>query len=120
MTYHYLASPYSHPNADTRERRLDAAMDATAFLLKQKLWTYSPIVHCHQLAVLHNLPTSYDFWKPYNIAMLNSAHTLLVLTIEGWDTSAGVADEIDYAHRLKLPTKFIHAHNSTYIIRRAA
>ena len=118
MTYHYLASPYSSDNPDTRERRLDAAFDALAFLIKHKFWAYSPIVHCHEIAIRNGLPSSYHFWQQYNHAMMLSSKSLFVLTIDGWDESLGVADEIAFARRINLTTKFLHPLNNTYVIKK--
>lgn len=98
--YTYLASPYSHPSEFVREHRYIAAKAATVFLLKQSVWIYSPIVHCHELAKTSSLPKDFDYWQNYNRAMLRGATDLLVLKIEGWAESKGVAAEVKYAIEL--------------------
>ena len=45
--YTYLASPYSSPSANIMQTRYEEARRATAFLLRERSWIYSPIVHCH-------------------------------------------------------------------------
>src|SRR6516225_6948685 len=67
----YLASPYSHPLTEVVNKRYDAALHATAYLLKHHVWVYSPIVHCHELAFTFDLPLNFDFWTDYNFAMLH-------------------------------------------------
>lgn len=95
--YLYLASPYSHENPEVMKLRYLSAMDATAYLLKQNVAVYSPIVHCHEIANVHELPKDFEFWMKYNYRMLSPARKLLVLTIDGWEKSTGVRAEITYA-----------------------
>ena len=97
MSYWYLASPYSHPDAKLRELRFHAAMSATAWLIRQRKWTYSPIVHCHELASKHGLPTDAAFWGDYDLEMLSAADGMFVLLIDGWKASQGMKHEIIWA-----------------------
>jgi hypothetical protein len=97
MSYIYLASPYSHPAPKVRHLRYLEAMRAVAGHLSRREWVYSPIVHCHTLAQFYKLPTDAEFWHDYNVAMLDRAYELRILTLEGWQDSAGVAGEIAYA-----------------------
>lgn len=99
MSYVYLASPYSHPDVKIRHVRLLSAMEATAWLLKQGTWVYSPIVHCHDLALRHDLPKEFDFWQHYNRAMLTPATALYLLNTSGLAESKGVKAELEYAIR---------------------
>jgi len=103
MSYIYLASPYSHPDAAVREARYAAARDTTAWMLAQRLWTYSPIVHCHDLCASAGLPTSFVFWGDYNRAMITAAESLYVLELPGHAESVGVQAEITFALRLYKP-----------------
>ena len=103
MSYHYLASPYSSPDPAISAQRALAAQRATAWLLAQRIWVYSPIVHCHELALAHSLPKDFFFWRDYNFAMLERARGLIVLMIDGWRESKGVSAEISYAKELALP-----------------
>lgn len=103
MSYIYLASPYSHPNPEVMHARYLAVSAECAALLRQHDWTYSPIVHCHELARLHGLPTDFEYWKRYNRAMLSSACSLHILTIPGWEESRGVSSERIMAEAAGLP-----------------
>ena len=97
MGYIYLASPYSHPDPAVRLRRYRAVRDATTWLLRRRLWVYSPIVHCHDLATSAELPTDFTFWAEYNYVMIDRADMLYVLTLDGHAESVGVAGERRYA-----------------------
>jgi hypothetical protein len=92
----YLASPYSHPLQEVVEKRHEEAMAYTHYLLERKRWVYSPIVHCHELAKRHSLPTDFEYWKRYNYHALARCDELYVLGIEGWRESKGVRAEIEF------------------------
>jgi hypothetical protein len=99
----YVASPYTHRDRQRMEVRYHAACDFTARLLNDKMWCYSPIVHCHELAKQFDLPRDFEFWKEYNIAMLNVCNKLFILGIDGWKESTGVTAELECARSLKIP-----------------
>jgi hypothetical protein len=65
-------------------------------LLRDRRWAYSPIVHCHEIARSHKLPTDAAFWAEYNFQMLEAAAELHVLQLEGWDRSIGVSHEMAF------------------------
>jgi len=93
LSYAYVASPYSHPDAAIRQLRYEAARHFVAWCLNAHDWVYSPIVHCYDLALANSLRTDADFWRLYNVAMLGQARALYVLAIDGWETSKGVTFE---------------------------
>lgn len=76
-------------------------------MLRQGLHVYSPIVHCHQLALLADLPKDNAFWREYNLIMLTAAETMGVLMLPGWQDSLGVADEIKSANTLRTTILYI-------------
>lgn len=107
MSYTYIASPYTHDKEHVMHDRYLIAASYTASLLRLHHHCYSPIVHCHELAVKFDLPRELDFWKRYNTSMLRHADELYVLCIPGWKESRGVQFEIDLAEQLGLPIRFI-------------
>jgi Domain of unknown function (DUF1937) len=113
MAYIYLASPYSHVDKAVRLKRFEAVERATAWLLNRRIWTFSPIVHCHNLAQVYGLPTDAEFWHAFNAAMLERSQALWILGIEGWQDSRGIMLEADLANQLKLPIKFMSPENNT-------
>lgn len=102
-TFIYVASPYTSPKRTETEARYIAVRDYTAKLIQEGYPAFSPIVHCHELACFHNLPTDFEFWKKYNFAMLRGASELQVLALPGWEASIGVQGEIAFAEELNLP-----------------
>lgn len=103
----YLASPYSDPNPSVRELRFEMARLATANLLRQGLAVYSPIVYGKDLEKI--IGTDYLSWKVMNDAMLESASSVVVLKLDGWEKSLGVTYEIDKAKQLNLPIAYLPA-----------
>lgn len=99
----YLASPYSHPDPAVRLRRYEEAAQACAKLCKS-LHVFSPIVHWHQIAQDHVLPTDAARWWDYNRSMLRRCDSLIILKLPGWEKSQGVILERNLAAQLGLPT----------------
>lgn len=91
----YLASPYTHPNPLVQEIRAQQAAAAAAALKRMGLHIFAPIPHGHALAK-YGLPGDYAFWKAFSRNMLSRCDAMLVLMIDGYDTSAGIKDEVDY------------------------
>lgn len=96
----YLASPYSHPDPLERQYRYERMIEVSAQFLNQGHYVYSPIVHCHPLALAHAMPTDFLFWQHYNRHMIECADELWVIQLDGWHKSEGVAEEIIIALKL--------------------
>lgn len=116
MTYHYLASPYTHRNASVMDDRYQQALAALEWLLAKRVWTYSPIVHCHPLAMQYNLPRDAQFWASYNRAMLVPAASLIVLCIDGTHISKGIDLERRIAHEEHIPLQWMHPAKDGYYL----
>lgn len=101
----YLASPYSASPATNF--KLTEVFVAGA--LRQGRPIFSPIVHCHQIALDYNLPGDFEFWKNYNLKMLNAASNMWVLTLPGWRESKGVAGEIEFATDTGIPIIYVQS-----------
>jgi hypothetical protein len=106
MTFHYLASPYSHPDSAIRHQRYEAAAKACAWLVQSEYFklrnhaVYSPIVNWHHIALNHELPKDYKFWIAQNETMLHAASGLIILCIDGWDKSHGINHELWLWHEI--------------------
>lgn len=106
----YLASPYSHVEPETQNRRARTAFHAMAWLLAQRVAVYSPIHHCHDVASRYDLPTDAAYWKNLNQIFIRQSVGLIVLLDDGWRESIGVAGEVAYARNLKKPIFTIMPH----------
>lgn len=108
MSFFFLASPY------TRYGDLDAAYvqacRATALLMRAGVEVFSPIVHGHPLVEEGGLPV-YDppFWKRFNEPFLKASKGLIVLRLNGWRDSEGVAGEIEGTRAAGKPLHYMDA-----------
>ena len=114
MSYLYLASPYTHSTAIVRQQRYLEAIDALNWLLGNKIWAYSPIVHCHNVAMKHSLPKNFEFWQEYNHLMILNSRGLMLLQLPGWKESSGVTDELAYADSLGKPVTIMQKEGDNY------
>jgi len=108
----YLASPYSHSEAVVREERFRAACRATVRLIAAGHVVFSPIVHGHPL-VHHGLPTDWPFWERFDRDHLQRCDEVVVLMLDGWRESIGVAAEIRIAGELGKPVRYLTPGNAT-------
>lgn len=105
----YLAAPYAHPDPTVMDARYHAINGVVADLMLQGIHVYSPITHNHPLAVLGSLPRGWDFWKEFDLPMLRACHRLLILKLDGWETSVGVTAEANHASLLGMPIDYMDA-----------
>jgi hypothetical protein len=99
----YVASPYSHPDADVRDKRAHDVNDVCGRLLAEGVHVYSPIWATHRACIRHELPKDHLFWLAFNKAFIDPATGVLVADINGWRESKGCSQEIEYARQLGKP-----------------
>lgn len=111
----YLASPYSSKNPDKslklleEEMRYQEVLRITAELMKAGHHIFSPIVHCHAMAVKYGLPTDWAYWKDYLHVMLPQCKKMwIAASITGWSVSTGVIGESQLAESLNIPISFVN------------
>ena len=102
MTYHYLASPYSHEDPWEMERKYLQVLEAIDSTFSHGRAYYSPIVHFHELAKTMNAPRTSPVWSFHNRNMLNSSAGLVILTLPGWQYSVGIKEERTWAEEFGL------------------
>ena len=104
----YLASAYTAPTAEGRKANYQKALRFVAKLLARGEFVWSPIVHCHEPALLETMPTDFKFWLNYNHDFIRRADAVYVACFEGWEQSKGVAEEIVFASTIGIPVHYIH------------
>lgn len=102
----YLAAPYSSQWLRLMADRLQRINRFAAKLATEGELIYSPISHSAALATEGGLPAGYDYWEQLDRTMLGYCRKIIVLRIEGWDKSIGVAAEIKYATELGLEIEY--------------
>lgn len=105
----YLACPYTSPDREVRQTRVEVASVVAAGLAVAGKAVYSPITHGHSMS--QHLPPSlldkHDFWMNQCLPILAAADELWLLPLSMWDYSKGVAEELAFAHEHGIPIKFI-------------
>jgi len=103
----YLASPYSHPDNRISCWGYSLVRDAVGFLFHYGYHVISPVIHCHDVSQVCNLPFSWDFWKPYCSNILKRCDMFTVLCLEDWSDSIGVMEELTLALSLSIPITYL-------------
>ena len=105
MTLAYLAAPFSHPDPSVKKWRLQTVNQYVCKLLKEGQMVYSPLTHNVPLIEL-GMQNSWDTWRELDHLMLSKCELLIVLTLEGWESSIGVSSEIEFAKANNIPIAY--------------
>jgi len=103
----YLASPYTHPDLAVMEDRFDKMCRVAGAYMKQGIIVYSPIVHCHPIAVRVDLPRDWEFWKKFDTETVLASKMVHVIKLPGWETSKGIAAEVKIAQDAGIPVLYV-------------
>ncbi len=111
----YLCTVYTQGTEDLdpimREAVLHAryveARDKTAEFMKKLVPIFSPIVHCHDLALHNDMPKTWDYWEKIDFQYLDACKEVWVYQMPGWEQSRGIQAEIEYAKLKEKPVKYI-------------
>ena len=102
----YLATPYSkHPRGI--EAAYNEAIAAAVICICSGVMVFSPIAHTHAIAVVGELPGHYERWSELDEAMISAATGVIVVQMDGWQQSSGIAAEIALAERLGKPVLYM-------------
>jgi nucleoside 2-deoxyribosyltransferase len=93
----YLASPYSDPQQSIVDFRVAETRRFAAWLWREGFEPISPILHWHEAATLHSLPTDADTWMEWNRALIRRCDAVHLLCLPNWQQSKGVAMELEWA-----------------------
>lgn len=108
----YIASPYTHQNKNIVLQRYLTTIDCIAKFSNKNMQVYSPVVHFHEVATKHQMPTDFKFWQKHNHSMLKLLDfNAIVLGMEGWNHSVGVLDELEYIKQNKNNVHFYNIKN---------
>lgn len=104
----YLASPYSKYPAGIEAAFQDISALAGK-LLVDGFKVYSPIAHTHPIAV-HGKLDAYDhnIWMPFDQAIMNVCDAMIVATMDTWDKSFGIGEEIKYFKKADKPIYYLN------------
>lgn len=110
MSFTYLASPYSHADKQVMEERHDAVCRHAAKMMFRGEAVFCPIAHSHVIAMhmVEGMATEQTFWQGVDAPFINGCNKLVVLMLDGWDKSHGVAHEIKTAVERHIPIEYVN------------
>lgn len=92
----YLGSPYSKFPYGISSAHLHVCR-AAALLIKAGVPIFSPIAHTHPIAMVGDLdPLDHAIWLPADEPIMKQADGMIVLKIDGWAGSYGLAQEVEW------------------------
>jgi hypothetical protein len=103
----YVASPYTHPDADVVAARYRRVRDFNGDLIAAGVLAFSPIAFSHQYAQLCGMGGEFAAWERFDFGMLALAGLLLVFMDDGWEHSVGVEAESNKSDALGLPVIYV-------------
>jgi len=104
----YVALPFTHSEAATREHRFRAACRASALLMQSNICVFSPLSHSVPIVRHGELDEmDSDFWLTMDIPLLERSDELLILALDGWEQSKGVREELLFALEHNKPITLI-------------
>lgn len=112
----YLASPYSHENKRVEEQRFHNVLAKLSEFAQEGLHAYSPIAHWHPVAMRHQLPTDFEYFRSINESMIKRCDYVVVLTLDGWEISRGVTHEMSFAQANNIPLLTVHPNPGSSIM----
>ena len=99
----YIAAPYSHKDKSVIELRMQTLLKADSDLtVRLRKVTVTPLSK-HFILSFEDIPDDWGYWERYSKHLLDQCKEMIIIGIAGWDTSTGVAGEIEYARKLSIP-----------------
>lgn len=100
MSFFYLASPFSQYSGG-HQAAVVVAAEATALLFRAGVTVFSPIVHGYGLVKWGGVQgTDFEYWRIANHRMIKASAGLILLTVDGYTESKGIADELTYCSEI--------------------
>lgn len=90
----FVSSPYSSPDPAIEDQRYRDACAFSAWLWKRGGIPFSPIAHWHPIVRAHGLPGNAMAWVEYNREMVAKSDAVVILCLDGWMDSLGIAYEV--------------------------
>lgn len=107
MSLAYLSSPYEHEDPRVMEARYTAACEVAGRLIADGVCVFSTIAHNVPIASSAHATAGWRVLSKLDREILKRCDRLIVLMLEGWDRSRGVADEIEMAMALGIQIEYM-------------
>jgi hypothetical protein len=103
----YLAAPYSHYDKDIVQSRMEKIYAVLAHYMRKGEHILTPLA-MHEVVTRHeDIPDDFNYWGDYCLDVLKRCDRMIVLMLPGWDSSRGVAQEIDFCFKNDIPVIYL-------------
>jgi len=104
----YLACPYSHPDESVKICRFNRVNKIAGQLMKMGYFVYSPISHSHPIDAACGNQMTHEEHMRQDAAHFIHCELMMVATLDGWDKSKGVKEELGWAKTYDMPVILVH------------
>ena len=102
----YLAAPYGATDPEMVEQRMREVERVLAHLNFHGQVSYSPLLIHHCLKSGYPLPSTMEFWRTLCFSLLSKCDEMVVLCLDGWESSIGIREEIEYCAKANIPVTY--------------
>ncbi|MBS0272030.1 MAG: DUF1937 family protein [Proteobacteria bacterium] len=102
---YYLAIPYQGTDAE-KKVRTELSLKAAAEFLRQGIYLFSPVLYVNEIAEeigFTSLEKRRAIVMPYLLDFLKVSRGLVLMSIEGWQDSWGVQQELKFCQENHIP-----------------
>lgn len=103
----YIAMPYSDTDPDIVAFRMGVFARCDNVFIKQGAFTVSPLQKHFTAIDASAVPGDWDFWKGYSEAYLSISQVMVVIMLDGWMNSTGVAGELAFCRSRNIPIVYL-------------
>lgn len=96
MKLYFIACPYSDPNPAVVQQRFDQCTYVATTLTLAGFAVYSQITMTHPINQVAAQVKKKITWAPIDETFMEKCDELIILTLQGWDQSNGIASEMEY------------------------
>lgn len=102
----YLAAPYSHPDKDIVQTRMEKIYAVMAQYMSKGEHIFTPLF-MHEVVLRHDLPDDFEYWGNYCLDHLKRCDKMIVFQLPGWEYSKGVSHEILFATKNNIEIEYL-------------
>lgn len=109
----FLSMPYSSKLETEEEKlrekcdRFEKSLKLLSYLQLNRIHVVSPITQGHPVVLKYDVPSDWEYWEEYCHKFISVSDYVLIFAISGYDTSTGVAGEIECAKKMGKPIYII-------------
>lgn len=101
----YLASPYNAGYRHIERHRAEAVTYIANYLIHKNILVNCPIAHGNAIYETSmrsgvTVPKEFDFWRKMCLWGVESSDIVVVVKLDGWSESRGIAEEVAHANAI--------------------